>query len=136
MQERIRRPTAAQEMDVILDFLFEKGFFFISIKNVSAKPVFKLSIKFDKGFTGHGGATKIHALSIFKSIEFLAPGKEIRFYMDASHAYFARQQPTELTATINYATAESSRNTYKIKHNLGIYADLVYLVSPLPLKDG
>ena len=136
MQERKSRASAAQEMDVILDFLFEKGFFFISIKNVSAKPVFKLSIKFDKGFTGHGGATKIHALSIFKSIEFLAPHKEIRFYMDASHAYFGRQEPTKLTATISYATAQSSRNAYKISHNLGIYSDLVYLVSPLPEKDG
>lgn len=117
-------------MEVILDFEFEKGLFFISIKNYGDAPVFNVKITFKPGFTGHGGATKIHALSVFKGISFLPPGKEIRFFMDSSHDYFARGNPNQIDSKIQFNTLDGKGKSYTLTHNLAIYSDLVYLARP------
>lgn len=117
-------------MDVVLDFDFERGLFFILIQNLAPDPVFDVSFAFDPGFTGLGGSKKMHELHIFKSIPFLAPYKTIRFFMDASHAYFEREEPEKVNVRIQYENVKGKRTKYTITHDLGIYKDLVYLVGP------
>jgi len=113
--------------EVIVDFIFDKGLFFISIRNISHRPAFKVSIKFDKKIVGVEGSKEIAALPLFQNIEFLAPQKEIVTFLDSSASYFSRGQPTKISAKISYQDARGRRHATIIRHDLEIYKEIGYI---------
>lgn len=115
------------ELDVILDFEFERGLLFVAVRNLSGRPALDVQTRFDKPFKGLGGSREIDRLGLFKRIRFLAPGREIRTLVDSSAAYFARKEPTVLTATVSYRTPAGERRSHAITHDLSIYRDLAYV---------
>ena len=116
--------------EVILEFVFDRGTFHISVRNIGDGPAIGISIKFNKKFTGLGGRKEISGLALFNNIEFLGPGREIVTLLDSSHSYFSRKQPTRITARIAYR--DWARTTYEatIDHDLEIYRELAYLLPP------
>jgi hypothetical protein len=116
-----------RELDVVVDFEFERGLLFVCVRNLSDRPALKVSTDFDKPFRGLGGRREMNGMRLFRKIEFLAPGKEIRTLLDSSAAYFARDEPTLLTATVSYRTATGERRRSTITHDLAIYRDLAYV---------
>ena len=112
---------------VIVDFVFDGGLFFISVNNISDRPAYKVSTKFDHKLVGLGGAKEISALPLFRNIEFLAPGKAIRTFLDSSDSYFARQQPTKITAQVSYRDAAGDKHKVSIFHDLEIYRELPFI---------
>jgi hypothetical protein len=119
-------PSASQP-EVILDFIFEGGLFFIVIKNISAFPARDVSVQFDKSFTGVEGTRDISALPLFRKIPFLAPQKEIMAFLDTSASYFHRRQPTKIQATITYRDNSGAPHKAVVKHDLGIYKGIGYI---------
>jgi hypothetical protein len=115
------------DLDVIVDFEFERGLLFVVLRNLGERPALDVKVEFDKPFTGLGGARQMNRLALFAKTRFLAPGKEIRTLLDSSSAYFARKEPTLLTATVSYRTAVQKRSSHLITHDLSIYRDLAYL---------
>ena len=116
-----------RQPEVILDFIFEDGLFFIAVKNLGTAPAHDVSVAFDKKFTGVGGAKEISALPLFKKIAFLAPQKEITAFLDHSASYFRRRQPTNLRATIRFKDNSGTVHTTVVKHDLRIYKDLGFV---------
>ncbi|OGU76914.1 MAG: hypothetical protein A2V93_07570 [Ignavibacteria bacterium RBG_16_34_14] len=114
--------------DVYVDFIFDDGLIFILIKNNSSKPVFNVSVKFSSRLTGVSGLKEITSINLFKKIEFLAPQKEIRTFLDTSESYFKRKQPTKITTYIFYKDIQNKDHDIVIKHNLEIYKDIGYIV--------
>ncbi len=114
-------------LDVIVDFIFEDGLFFISIKNIGGKPVFKVSVKFDKKIVGMEGTKDISALPLFRNIEFLAPQREIVTFLDRSASYFKRDGPTKISTRISYLDPSGKRRASTIKHDLEIYKEIGYV---------
>jgi hypothetical protein len=130
MEKEIKRKSKIKEpfdLDVILDFLFDEGLFFISVKNNSDDPVFKVSIKFNKKITGLGGSKEISSLPLFSNIEFLAPRKEIKTFLDTSQSYFTRKQPEKITVKISYTKKEGAIKTGIINHDLSIYKEIGFI---------
>jgi hypothetical protein len=115
------------DLDVIVDFEFDRGLLFVAVRNLGDRPALDVQTTFDKPFKGLGGAREIDRLRLFKRIRFLAPGREIRTLLDQSAAYFARKEPTVLTATVSYRTAGGERRRHSITHDLAIYRDLAYV---------
>ncbi len=115
-----------RQPEVILDFIFEDGLFFIAVKNIGEAPAHDVSVVFDKKFTGVEGK-EISALPLFKKIAFLAPHKEITAFLDHSAAYFRRRQPTNIRATIRFKDNAGTVHTTVVKHDLRIYQDLGYV---------
>ena len=113
--------------DVIIDFIFEKGLFFISIKNIGKKPAYRVSILFDNKIIGVEGTKEISALSLFKNIEFLPPKKEIITFLDTSISYFKGENPTMITANITYHDCYGIKYNRAIKHDLEIYREIGYI---------
>ena len=109
---------------VIVDFVFDQGLFFIAVRNISTVPAYKVSVKFNRRIVGLGGAREVTALPLFRNIEFLAPQKEIRTFLDSSDSYFLRKQPTKLKVQIDYLDAGGGRQSVTIVHDLEIYRDL------------
>lgn len=116
-----------EDPEVIVDFEFEDGLLFVAVRNIGARPAYGISTRFDKTFRGLQGAREIPSLRLFRNIEFLAPGRAIRSLVDSSAAYFARREPTRLTATVTYRTADGQRHEHAIKHDLAVYRELAYL---------
>ncbi len=112
---------------VLVDFVFEEGLFLLSVKSISNKPVYSVSIEFDKRIVGLEGKKEITALSLFNRIEFLAPQKEIRTLVATSTSYFRRGQPTKISTRIWYQDVDGQRWVTTIKHDLEIYRDLAYV---------
>ena len=116
------------EPDVILDFIFRDGLFFISVSNIGDKPAYKVSIKFDCKIYGLGGTKEISALPLFRNIEFLAPNKEIVTFLDSSSSYFRREAPTKIAARISYRDSDGTKRSVTINHDLEIYREIGYMI--------
>ncbi len=113
--------------EVIVDFIFEEGLFFISVQNISDVPAYKVSTRFSRRFRGAGGTKRVSDLPLFRNIEFLAPRKEIRTFLDTSASYFKREEPMLISVRIAYQ--DSAGKTYKttIQHDLEIYGEIGYV---------
>ena len=124
----LKAPECNSGPDVILDFIFRDGLFFISISNIGDKPAYKVSVKFDCKIYGLAGAKEISALPMFRNIEFLAPKKEIVTFLDSSSSYFARKAPTKIAARISYRDSEGAKSSVTINHDLEIYREIGYMI--------
>ncbi|MFZ0061842.1 MAG: hypothetical protein WAL47_07365 [Pyrinomonadaceae bacterium] len=124
------KPPPPKTPDVIVDFVFERGLFFIAVKNISEQPAYKVSVKFNEKLYGLGGTREVSALPLFRNIEFLAPQKEISTFLDSSDSYFARKQPTKVKAQISYHNAEGDKHSVSIAHDLEIYRNLALTGRP------
>ena len=114
--------------DVIIEFLFDQGLLHVALRNIGDRPAIAISVKFDKKIFGLGGAKEISALPVFQRVEFLGPGREILVFVDQSDSYFARKQPTKISARISYSDSEEHKHVVTINHDLEIYRELPYLV--------
>lgn len=125
--------AASKTPHVIVDFIFERGLFFITVRNISEQPAYKVSVKFDQKLFGLGGAREVSALPLFRNIEFLAPQKEIATLLDSSDSYFARKQPTKIKVQISYRDAGGDKHDVSIAHDLDIYRTIAFIGRPASL---
>lgn len=121
MRETPRRP------DVLVDVLFEDGLLFLSVSNIGDAPALNVSCTFGGELRGLGGTKDLAELPLFRNIEFLAPGKEIRTLLDSSAAFFARDEPTKLSVTTAYHDPSGGSYETTIHHDLAIYRELAYV---------
>lgn len=123
-----REPGEESRPDVILDVVFADGLLFLSLANLGPRPALRVTCRFERPFHGLGGGTDMSRLRLFRNVEFLAPGREIRTLLDTSAAYFRRREPTKLAAELAWRDEEGRRYARRIAHDLAIYADLAYVV--------
>lgn len=115
--------------DVIVDFEFEHGCFFLVITNNGTRPAHDISTTFDPSFSGVGGRRQIPSLCLFENIGFLPPEKEIRTFVDAAEPYFAREEPDIIRTDVSFHDSEGRSFRNRATHDLGIYRDLPYVES-------
>ena len=101
-RQAAKRPATAARWqgEVILDVIFERGMLFLAVENLSDAPARRVSVTFDRRLLGVGGRTDVSALPLFRNIEFLAPGKAIRTFLDTSAGWFERNAPTRFAARV------------------------------------
>jgi len=124
----VAEPDEGLRPDVILDVVFEDGLLFLGLVNTGTRPATKVVCRFDRPFHGLGGRVDMSRLRLFRKVEFLPAGKEIRTLLDTSAAYFSRREPTKLTAELTWRDEEGRRYERRIAHDLAIYSDLAYVV--------
>lgn len=122
--------------DVILDVVFERGLLFLVLENAGDRPAHGVRVKFAERFSGVGGAKRLDRLALFRKLEFLAPRRSIEVFLDRSADYFARGEPTTLTAAVSWRTSEGERRRATIVHDLEIYRDLGYIQREVPQRAG
>lgn len=133
LRSEVSKPLAPTDQsvrgrpDVILEFLFDQGLLHLALRNIGDRPAIATSVKFDKKIVGLGGRKDISTLTLFRQVEFLGPGREIVVFVDQSHSYFARKQPTKISARISYSDSEKRKYEATINHDLEIYRELPYL---------
>ena len=115
--------------DVIVDFIFDDGLFFIAISNLSNQPAYKLSVKFNCRIYGFGGKD-ICALPLFGNVEFLATHKTITTFLDSSGSYFSSGGPTKISARITYHDFRGTKKVATIRHDLEIYREIGFIRRP------
>lgn len=113
--------------DVLVDFEFRDGLFFISIRNIGGVPAINVGVDFSPPFTGVGGAKNVTELPLFSDLSFLAPGRRIETFLDTSASYFHREQPTRVKVRVHYSSREGTRFEDRFEHNLEIYRELGYV---------
>jgi hypothetical protein len=113
--------------EVIVEFLFERGMFHISVNNIGDRPALGVRVSFNKKIVGLDGTKEISALPLFQNIEFLGPKREIQTFIDTSSSYFKRKQPTKIIARVSYSDSDKQKYECTISHNLEIYLELPYL---------
>ncbi len=128
-RKKIPRRKAAQlgGPDVILDFVFDRGLLFISIKNIGDRPAFAVRVQFSSRLMGIEGTKEISALPLFHNLEFLPPQKEIVTFLDTSASYFGSGQATDISARITARDSNGARRVVTIRHNLEIYREIGYI---------
>ena len=125
-------PDERCDAEVILDIVFDRGLLFLVVANTGDRAAHSVRIKFDKPFDGVGGTKKMQRLALFRRLEFLAPNKSISVFLDRSASYFAREEPTQLTAAVSWRTPAGERRSSTIHHDLEIYRDLGFIDREVP----
>jgi hypothetical protein len=125
-------PDERRDADVILDVVFDRGLLFLVVENIGDRPAIGVRVKFEQRFSGVEGAKRMDRLALFRKLEFLAPHKSIEVFLDRSASYFARDEPTKLTAAISWRTPEGVRRDSTVHHDLEIYRDLGYIDREVP----
>jgi hypothetical protein len=111
---------------VIVDVIFEDGLLFLAVQNTGDAPARQVSVRFDRALPGAGGRIDVASLALFRNIEFLAPHKSIRTFLDTAASWFARDAPTRFAARVTYADAAGRRRSVTVAHDLEIYRDIGY----------
>ncbi|MEZ5286230.1 MAG: hypothetical protein R2712_15760 [Vicinamibacterales bacterium] len=83
-----------------------------------------MTTTFDRAFRGLGGRKELVRLAMFREVPFLAPGKRLSQLVDTAHAFFARDEPRRITATVTFTDREKRRYTNVLPHDLDIYREL------------
>jgi hypothetical protein len=125
------RPPEGERPDVVVDFEFADGLLFVVVANPSSHAALGVRITFEPAFRGLGGEREMTRLALFRRLDFLAPGKRIVALVDSSAAYFARKEPTKVTATVAFRDVDGGRHRREIPHDLSVYRDLPYVVRNL-----
>jgi len=112
---------------VIVDVDFEDGLLFLAVRNIGDAPARKVSVRFDRELPGAGGRIDVATLALFRNIEFLAPRKSIRTFLDSTASWFAREAPTRFAARVSYVDASGRRRSATVAHDLEIYRDIGYV---------
>jgi hypothetical protein len=120
----VTHPDLSARPDVYVDFTVDQGLLFIVLRNVGAASAYDVVTRFDRPFRGLGGRKDISMITLFRSLPFMPPGKQFTQLVDHLDAYFRRDEPTRLTASMTYADREGRRYAEAVPHDLGIYRDL------------
>lgn len=130
-----REPEPAEaplrEADVIVDVVFDEGLLFVDVENLGDRPAHRVRAKFDPPFQGVG-SRRTSSLAVFRRLDFLAPRKRIRVFLDRSDSYFARGEPTQIDVVVTWSTDGGARRRRALRHDLEIYRDLVHLIREVP----
>lgn len=122
-----RKPVFKGTPLVIVDFVFEHGELFLAIANIGDAPAVKVTTTFSAPIRGVMGSVNINALALFQNIEFLAPHKTIRTFIDSSAAYFGRDEPRRIAVRIAYRDMANQAYESTLQHDLNMYADIGYV---------
>ena len=118
---------AERRPEVLLDVVFDDGLLFLAVSNIGGAPALGVSFDFEPTLRGLGGTRDLSELALFRNLEFLAPGKEIRTLLDSSAAYFGRDEPTKVAVRGRYRDASGRSYETTIHHDLAIYRELAYV---------
>lgn len=116
---RLRRQLLVP--DVIVDFVREDEKLFVAVENIGRGPAHHVSTTFEPALRGVRGSVEVSELALFEHLSFLAPGKEIRTFLDTSTAYFERDAPTQITATVRFENDEGEHFRRSMSHDLRVY---------------
>ena len=117
----------APRPDVIVDFQCTQGLLFILLKNIGERSAYGVRASFDKPLLGLSGQKNISELQLFRSVEFVPPGKEFSQLVDPVAIWFQQDRPSRYTITITYSDRDGNEFRECIVHNLDIYKDLGYI---------
>lgn len=124
---RHRAPTHNRP-EVLFDVVFEDGLLYVAIANTGGRPAFDVTCEFARPFRGLGGSRDMTHLPLFRRLRVLAPGREIRTLLDSSAAYFAREEPTELAATVRWRDADGEAYEARFEHDLAVFREIAFVV--------
>ena len=114
----------AARPEVLVDFDCDGGLLTVVLKNVGERSAYRVRTEFDKPFRGLQGAKCISTMRVFRNVDFMAPGKEFRQFVDVLGQYAKRKEPMRLVATVSYRDHEGHRYEEKMAHDLRIYLEL------------
>ena len=118
----------APRPEIILDFDFDDGALFISLRNIGERPAHDVRTELTPPIRGLGGQQLVSELPVFRGIAFFAPGKQIRFLLDSGASYFGRGEPLRVAARIRYSDDQGNNFDAVIQHDLEIYRSLPFRV--------
>jgi hypothetical protein len=112
--------------NVILDFVFDEGLLFVSLANIGDTPATDVVVELDQCIrTAEGG--ELGKMELFRQLRFLAPHKEIVAFVDSSAAYFERNEPAKIIATIRWSDQDGESRSATIHHDLSVYRELPFV---------
>lgn len=111
--------------NVYVDVLLEKDLLFLQIKNNSDAGAREVAVSFNKNIYGVEKKMKINKLSIFKNLLYLAPQKEIKFFVGQIDSFYKYNKTPLYRFRIKYKDESGKQSFSKtIYHDLNIYRDL------------
>src|SRR5262249_14400342 len=93
---------AALRPEIILDFDFDDGALFISLRNIGARPAHDVRTELKPPIRGLGGRQPMAELPLFRGIAFFPAGQQIRVLLDSGAALFCRGGALQAASPLQY----------------------------------
>ena len=121
-------PTKGKRPFIYVDFVFDDGLLFVEIKNYSnSRPAFNVNVTFSPQLKGVEGTRIVSSIPLFNNIEFFAPRRIIRTFLDRSSSFFMRGEPVKYKVTISYRDRFNASYVSVIDHDLTIFREIGYV---------
>ena len=106
---------------VVVDVEYVNGAFVLVMRNIGDGPAFRPRVDFSRKLVGVGGEVVVSELPIWSQLGLLAPGNNVRVFLDAAALVFRRKGSRRFRATVTYD--DDSKRTHKrtYEHDLEAY---------------
>ncbi len=120
----MKKSDADNRPEIVVDFNCNHGLLTICLKNIGARSAYRVRTEFDKRFCGLSGAKCISEMRLFRSLEYIPPGKEFHQFIDALGNYAKRKEPLRIKVAVTYRDRDGNHYQDSMMHDLRIYLEL------------
>lgn len=110
--------------NLVLDFVVQEGKVFFCMRNLSKHPATNLSFKFSQPLMARNGYLRVDKLPLFKHLDYFAPKKEIRLFVDSVTSFLAHHPERKMTIHVKYVDQDSKKYVQSFKHDLELFNQL------------
>ena len=121
MKARETESRSANRPDVVADFVYAEGCLFFSVRNIGLAPARSVVVKFKPAI--HGAQGTFSRLRVFQGISFMAPGRELKLFVDSSGTYFKSKEPKRVTTRVSWQDEGRGEFSRTSEHDLEIYRE-------------
>lgn len=111
-----------------VDFIPDNGLMFVIIANYETFALRNCRISFSQTLPTVDGK-KLNHLKVFKSLDYLAPGRRIPVFVGESISFLEFLRDKKITIHIKYKLPDGASKSYSINHDLSIYEDLPQILN-------
>jgi hypothetical protein len=119
--------AAAPDDGVVVDVVFEDGVLYLELANLADRPALNVRCSFDRSVVDAQGRD-VSELLLFRSVEFLGPGRRVRTLLDSVPGYFGRKGATRLSVAVSYERPGEPPRATEVTHDLELYRELAYRI--------
>jgi hypothetical protein len=116
-------PPPRREADVILDVEVDGGALHFVLACIGPAPAHAVRVRFSRVLRDMAGL-RLNDNPLFTQLEFIAPGKRVRLFVDTLAGYIQRRQPMRFEVKLEWRDDAGETHRRGITHDLAAWTAL------------
>jgi hypothetical protein len=116
-------PPPRREADVILDVEIAGGELHVVLASIGPAPAHTVRVRFSRVLRDVAGL-RLNDNPLFTQLEFLAPGRRVRHFVDTLAGYAQRRQPMRFEVKLDWCDDAGQPHRRTLTHDLAAWSAL------------